>query len=68
MILDGVLRMLVYGSTFRNIKERWPIFKEEPHNFRLSLATDDVDPFGELRSIYPMWPIFVINNNLSHWM
>jgi len=68
MILDGVLRMLVYGSTFRNIKERWLIFKEEPQNVRLSLAVDYVNPFSEIRSIYSVWSIFVINNNLPPWM
>jgi hypothetical protein len=56
------------GSAFRNIKEIWPIFKEEPHNVRLSLAADDVNPFGEVKSIYSVWPIFVINNNLPPWM
>jgi hypothetical protein len=35
------------GSAFRNIKERWPIFKEDPCNFSLSLATDGVNPFGD---------------------
>jgi len=40
------------GSTFRNIKERWLIFKEKPRNVRFSLATDGVNPFGELKSIY----------------
>jgi hypothetical protein len=44
------------------------IFKEEPRNVRLSLAVDGVNPFGELRSIYSVWPIFVINNNLPPWM
>jgi hypothetical protein len=65
---DCVLRMPSYGSAFRNIEERWPIFKEEPRNVRLSLAVDGVNPFGELRYIYSLWPIFVRNNNLPPWM
>ena len=56
------------GSTFREIEEKWADFKDEPRNVRLSLAVDDVNPFGELRSIYSMWPIFVINNNIPPWM
>jgi hypothetical protein len=56
------------GSAFRNIEERWTIFKEEPRNVRLSLATDGVNPFGELSSIYSVWPIFVINNKIPPWM
>jgi hypothetical protein len=27
-----------------------------------------VNPFGELRSVYSVWPIFVINNNIPPWM
>jgi hypothetical protein len=65
---DGVLQMVVDGFAFRNIEERWPIFKEEPRNVRLSLATDSVNPFGDLMSIYSVCPIFVINNNLPPWM
>jgi hypothetical protein len=64
----GFLQMPAYGSAFMNIEERWPIFKEEPRNVRISLIVDDVNPFGELRSIYSVWPIFVINNNLPSWM
>ena len=43
-------------------------FKEEPHNVRLSLAADGVNPFGELRSMYSMCHVFVIKNNLPPWM
>jgi hypothetical protein len=65
---DGVLRMPTDGSTFREIEGKWAYFKDEPHNVRLSLAADSVNPFGELRSIYLVWPIFVINNNIPPWM
>ena len=61
---DDVLQMPVEGSAFRCIEEKWPIFKEEPHNVKLSLEADGVNPFGELRSTYSVWPVFVINNNL----
>jgi hypothetical protein len=33
-------------STFRNIEERWSIFKEEPCNIKLPLATNGVNPLG----------------------
>ena len=41
----GVLRMPVDGSSFREIEEKWADFKDEPHNVRISLATDGVNPF-----------------------
>jgi hypothetical protein len=56
------------GSELNYIEEKWPIFKEEPHNVRLSLAPNGVNPFGELCSTYLVWPVFVINNNLPPWM
>jgi hypothetical protein len=61
---DGVIRMPIDGHSFREIEEKWVDFKDEPRNVRLSLAVDGVNPFRELRSIYSVWPIFVINNNI----
>jgi hypothetical protein len=66
--LDDVLRMSADGSALNYIEEKWPIFKEEPRNVRLSLAADGVNPFGELCSTYSVWLVFVINNNLPPWM
>ena len=51
-IQDDVIQMLADGSVFRDMKERWPHFKEEPCNLRISLAADGVNPFEEMRSGY----------------
>ena len=56
------------GYAFKDIENTWPHFKEEPHNLKLSLVADDVNPFGDMRYVYLMWPIFVINNNIPPWM
>ena len=64
----NILRMPADGYAFKEIVAKWPEFTDEPRNVRISLATDDVNPFGELRSIYLVWPIFVINNNIPPWM
>jgi hypothetical protein len=56
------------GYAFKEIAAKWPEFIDEPRNVRISLAIDGVNPFGELRSIYSVWPIFVINNNIPPWM
>jgi hypothetical protein len=60
--------MPVDGYAFRKIKEKWANLKDEHRNVGISLAVDSVNPFKELRSIYSMWPIFVINNNIPPWM
>ena len=66
-IQDDIIRILAEGSTFRHMKEKWPHFKEKPHNIRISLEADGVNPFVEMRSIYTVWTIFVINNNIPPW-
>ena len=43
---DDVLRMPADGFAFRCIEEKWPIFKEEPHNIKILLVVDGVNPFG----------------------
>ena len=64
----GVIGMHANDYAFMEIEEKWPYFKDEPCHIRLSLAVDSVNPFGELRSIYSVWPIFVINNSIPPWM
>ena len=56
---DDVLRMPADGSALNYIEEKWPILKEKPRNVRLSLAADGVNPFGELRSAYLVWPVLL---------
>ena len=65
---NGVLWMPANGFALKNIKEKWPIFKYEPCNVRLSVAVDGFDWFGEIRSTYSMWHVFVLNNNLPPLM
>jgi hypothetical protein len=60
--------MPIDGYAFKEISAKWLEFTDEPRNVRLSLATDGVNPFGELRSVYSVWPIFVIKNNIPPWM
>ena len=62
------MRMPADGSAFKEIEEIWSHFKEEPHNLKLSLAADGVNPYGDMRSVYLVWPIFVINNNIPPWI
>ena len=65
---DDIIRIPMDGSTFMHIEEKQQHFKEQPSNLRLSLAADGVNPFGEMRSVYLVWPIFSIKNNICPWM
>ena len=68
IIQDDILQMHADGSSFRDMEEKLPHFKEEPRNIRISLAADGVNPFAEMISVYSVWPIFVINNNIPPWL
>ena len=65
---DDIMRMPADCSAFKEIEEIWSHFKEEPHNLKLSLVADSVNPYGDMRSVYSVWTIFVINNNIPPWM
>ena len=56
---DDVIRMPADGSAFRDMEEKWPHFKEEPCNLRISLTTNGVNQFAQMKSIYTVWPIFL---------
>jgi hypothetical protein len=62
------LSKLLQNGQNLQIAAKWPKFTDEPRNVRISLATDGVNPFGELCSIYLVWPIFFINNKIPPWM
>ena len=49
---DGVIKIHVDGTSFRNIEEIWATFKEEPYNARISLIVDGVNPFREIKPSY----------------
>ena len=43
---DDVIRIPIDSSTFINMVEKLPHFKEEPCNLRISLAVDGLNPFS----------------------
>jgi hypothetical protein len=46
----------------------WPYFTMEPHNVRLGLATDGVNPFGVQRSNWSIWLVVMLNYNILPWL
>ena len=65
---DDIIRMPTDGYAFRDMEEKWPHFKEEPRNLRISLAANGVNLFAQIKSIYTVWHIFVINNSIPPWL
>jgi hypothetical protein len=56
------------GEAWKEFDKAWPDFAKEQRNIRLGLATDGFNPFGNMRSAYSMWPIFVIPYNFPPWV
>ena len=44
-IQDDAIQIPADGFAFRDMEEKWPHFKEEPRNLRISLAANCVNPF-----------------------
>jgi hypothetical protein len=55
------------GEAWKEFDKSWPEFAKDERNLRLGLATDGFNPFGNMRSSYSMWPIFVIPYNFPPW-
>jgi hypothetical protein len=51
-----------------HIDALWLEFVEEPHNVKLGLTIDGVNPFGEKSSSWSTWPILLFNYNLPPWL
>ena len=43
-------------------------FTQDPHNIRLGLALDGVNPFSDQSIKWSAWPVFLINYNLPPWL
>jgi hypothetical protein len=65
---NGVMWMVLHGSSFMDIKEKWLTFRDEPRNVKILLEDNGVDLSIEMRSIYLVWSIFILNNNMYPWM
>lgn len=59
-----IITMHADDLEFIDIEKKWPHFKGEPQNLKISIVVDGVNPFGESISIYLVWHVFVINNHI----
>ena len=62
---DNLLRHPADSPQWKKIDETFPKFGAEPKNLRLRLATDDMNPYGNLRSKHSSWPVLLMIYNLS---
>ncbi|XP_068503686.1 uncharacterized protein [Phaseolus vulgaris] len=61
---DGILRHPADSLQWKNIDKEFPEFGKESRNLRLGLATDGMNPFGNLSSNHSSWPVLLVIYNL----
>ena len=46
----------------------YPEFRSDPRNLRLSLATDEMNPYGNLSRKHSSRPVLLFIYNFSYWL
>ncbi|XP_027362812.1 uncharacterized protein LOC113870421 [Abrus precatorius] len=65
---DGQLRHPTDCLQWKTIDSMFPHFSKEPRNVRLGLATDGMNPFGNLSTKHSSWPVLLVIYNLPPWL
>ncbi|GLT42189.1 hypothetical protein SLA2020_162040 [Shorea laevis] len=65
---DGVIRHPADSDAWKSFDLSHPAFSKEPRNVRLGLATDGVNPFGNMSVSHSTWPVIIVVYNLPPWM
>nr|KYP31721.1 hypothetical protein KK1_047813 [Cajanus cajan] len=65
---DNFLRHPADSPQLKRIDETFPEFGAESRNLRIGLATDGMNPYGNLSSKHSSWPILLVIYNLPPWL
>jgi len=65
---DGKMRQPADSIAWKNFDSQYPSFATDSHNVRLGLSSDGFYPFGNMSTIYNVWPVVLIPYNLPTWM
>jgi len=67
-INDGLLRHPTDSPQWKTIDNLFPEFGAKPRNLRLGLASDDMNPFGNLTTTHSSWPVLLMIYNLPPYL
>ncbi|XP_052724058.1 uncharacterized protein LOC128193906 [Vigna angularis] len=67
-IKDGNLRHPADAMQWKNFDSMFPNFCEDSRNIRFGLATDGMNPYGNLSSKHSSWPVMLVIYNLPPWL
>ncbi|XP_020204470.1 uncharacterized protein LOC109789845 [Cajanus cajan] len=65
---DNFLRHPTDSLQWKRIDETFPEFGVESRNLRIGLATDGMNPYGNLSSKHSSWPVLLVIYNLPPWL
>ncbi|XP_027915074.1 uncharacterized protein LOC114174430 [Vigna unguiculata] len=65
---DGHLRHPADGLQWKKIDSMFPNFSNDSRNIRFGLATDGMNPYGNLSSKHSSWPVLLVIYNLPPWL
>ncbi|WCJ39870.1 hypothetical protein M5689_020822 [Euphorbia peplus] len=67
-VKDKILRHPADSDLWISFDESNPEFAKDPRNVRLGLASDGMNPFGNLSVSHSTWPVIVTIYNLPPWL
>ena len=67
-IRDGKIRHPADALQWKDFDEKYGWFGNEPRNLRLGLATDGMNPYGNLSTNHSSWPVLLVIYNLPPWL
>lgn len=65
---DGQLRHPADSLQWKKVDRLFPNFGVEPRNLRLAIASDGMNPFGNLSTNHSSWHVLLVIYNLSPWL
>ncbi|XP_009770707.1 uncharacterized protein LOC142161614 isoform X1 [Nicotiana tabacum] len=65
---DGNIRHPADGDAWKDFDSLHPEFSSDPRNVRLGLSSDGFNPFRTMSISHSMWPVMLMNYNLSPWI
>jgi len=63
-----LLHHVADSPQWKKIDTLYPQFGSDPRNLRLGLATDGMNPYGNLSSKHSSWSVLLIIYNLPYWL
>lgn len=65
---DGLVQHEPNSKAWAHIDTKWPNFARDPHNLRLRISLDRVNPFGTQSTTWSTRPMVILKYNLPSWL